>query len=124
MAGLPPRPCNFPGCPNLSRDGSGWCSKHKAYGEQKRKGDQKKYQQRRGSAASRGYGGEWRKIRTAKLKRNPLCEECEKHGRVTVAWTVHHIDHDQHNNDDSNLMSMCRDCHEIHHGRKRGGHRG
>lgn len=120
MPPLPAKPCKKAGCPNLCRDGSGWCPKHKDEGEQDQRKKQKAYQQRRGSSASRGYGAEWRKIRTAKLKCNPLCEKCEKQDRVTRATTVHHIDHDQSNNANSNLMSMCRNCHEEHHGRKRG----
>ncbi len=119
MTKLPPRPCNFNGCPNLCRDGSGWCAKHKAYGEQKAKDNQRAYQKRRGSAASRGYGGEWRRVRLEQLKKQPLCEECLQVERIEIATTVHHIDHDQRNNNPSNLMSMCRKCHEKIHGRKR-----
>ncbi|MBI9110279.1 HNH endonuclease [Maridesulfovibrio ferrireducens] len=119
MPPLPPTPCKFTGCPGLSRDGSGWCLKHKAHGETKKRKAQKKYQKRRGSSSSRGYGAEWRRIRKAKLTLNPLCEECAQNGCVSRATTVHHRDHDPHNNEDSNLMSMCRECHEIAHGRKR-----
>lgn len=34
---------------------------------------------------------EWRELRMAKMRANPLCEECAKHGIVRSAHCVHHI---------------------------------
>ena len=34
---------------------------------------------------------EWKELRIAKLRANPLCEECMKEGIVTSARCVHHI---------------------------------
>ena len=34
---------------------------------------------------------EWQELRIAKLRANPLCEECMKEGIVTAARCVHHI---------------------------------
>lgn len=60
---------------------------------------------------------EWRKIRARKLQENPLCERCLKQGRTEVATVVHHRDGNEWNNDPDNLESLCRQCHELHHGR-------
>jgi len=73
----------------------------------------------RGNSSERGYGGEWQKIRDAKLRQDPLCEACMRAGRTTPAQVVHHRDENQRNNAPENLESMCRDCHKRHHGRKR-----
>lgn len=65
----------------------------------------------------------WRKMREAQIKRHPLCEECEKKGRVTPASSVHHIKSPFKNGsvdwnlflDPNNLESICHKCHaEIH----------
>ena len=34
---------------------------------------------------------EWKELRIAKLRANPLCEECMKEGIVTSARCVHHV---------------------------------
>ena len=34
---------------------------------------------------------EWQDLRIAKLRANPLCEECMKEGIVTAARCVHHV---------------------------------
>lgn len=34
----------------------------------------------------------WRKVRLAQLARQPLCENCLKHGRVTAATVCDHCD--------------------------------
>lgn len=33
----------------------------------------------------------WRNLRNAYLMEHPLCERCEKEGRITPATDVHHI---------------------------------
>lgn len=68
---------------------------------------------------------EWRELRAAKLRSQPICEVCEQKGRVTSAQAVHH----RHPIEDSstrqemrkwafmweNLMSVCHRCHaDIH----------
>lgn len=75
--------------------------------------------ERRGSSSERGYGGSWQKIRDWKLRESPLCEACMREGRPNPAQVVHHKDENQRNNAPENLESMCRDCHERHHGRKK-----
>jgi 5-methylcytosine-specific restriction enzyme A len=70
----------------------------------------------RGTAAERGYDAKWRRIRARKLKRNPLCEHCEREGRVTRGAEVDHItplsQGGTHQAD--NLQTLCR----SHHARK------
>lgn len=47
--------------------------------------------QHRGSAASRGYDGRWKKARLGYLAKHPLCVSCERQGRVTAAYVVDHV---------------------------------
>ena len=110
----PPRPCRKAGCNVLTTDRSGYCDEHRSYGEQRRKDYFKKLDEQRQSASRRGYGVDWRKLREAKLRANPLCEKCG-----APASVVHHKDHNQYNDFWDNLESVCRACHEEHHGRKK-----
>lgn len=76
-------PCRAPACPNLVPR-SGYCAQHQAvvYRQQ---------DDRRGTAASRGYGHKWRQARKAWLAKHPLCVDCEEEGRVTAAVEVDHV---------------------------------
>ena len=103
----PLHPCNQPGCHETTRER--YCERHK-------KTYHKRIDDRRGTPAERGYDKEWRKVRYWKLINDPLCERC--YPKVIVAEVVHHKDHDQYNNLEENLESLCRDCHEKEHGRK------
>lgn len=67
---------------------------------------------RRESAAARGYGYRWRKIRLIHLRQEPLCRACAEAGRVTPATEVDHIDGDPHNNAPMNHQSLCGTCHK------------
>jgi 5-methylcytosine-specific restriction protein A len=75
----------------------------------------------RGYNGHKRYGSQWRKIRTRYVHKHPLCEECLKHGRFVPVEEVHHIVpiSEGGTNDESNLMSLCRSCHEKIH-EKRG----
>lgn len=58
--------CSVPGCPELTQGGP--CATHKRAAEQ-----------RRGSAAQRGYSGKaWRFARRVVLRQNPICVLCER----------------------------------------------
>ena len=72
----------------------------------------------RPSAAKRygkdGYNRTWRDQRAWKLRRNPLCEICEKEGRTTLATMVDHIIPVSEGGgmyDMDNLQSLCSLCH-------------
>lgn len=72
---------------------------------------------RRGSAASRGYGHKWRQARLDHLAANPLCVKCKELGRITAATTVDHII--PHKGDQrlfwrrSNWQSLCTTHHSA-----------
>ena len=79
----------------------------------------KKRQDRRESAAARGYGARWRRLRRMVLSRNPLCADCERHGRVTLATDVHHVvaKRDGGKDEMSNLEPLCHSCHSKRTGK-------
>lgn len=81
-----PRPCTYPGCGVLVRDGTGRCEKHT-------RAEAKQLDQQRGTSTQRGYGYKWQQARDAFLHEHPLCEcpECDA-GRlqVTAATVVDH----------------------------------
>lgn len=67
---------------------------------------------KRGSAAKRGYGRRWRKIRKAVLASEPLCRFCKDMGKIVGAEVVDHIDGNTANNDWDNLRPLCKSCHD------------
>jgi len=81
-------------------------------------------QDKRPSSRARGYDTAWERLRNWYLKQNPLCIDCQGAGVIRPAVVVHHIipveDDPSKRLDMDNLMSLCRDCHEIRHQRKRG----
>ena len=97
-------PCKAPGCPGLATQ-TGFCEKHAP--------EAGRYDRERGTAAQRGYGGNWRKIRAMLLAREPLCRECDRQGKTTAATMVHHIDGNPHNNHPSNHVPLCDVCHAV-----------
>jgi 5-methylcytosine-specific restriction protein A len=109
MPRKPKRPCSFPGCPELT-DGR-YCDKHQkqvdAY--------YNKYE--RDPQTRKRYDRRWRRIRDRYISEHPLCEECQKYGRLTPAEEVHHIIplSKGGTNADSNLMSLCKQMSLIDH---------
>jgi len=99
-------PCNYPGCPRLTRER--FCPEHarEAAAESERA---------RETAAERGYDHRWSKIRIMKLNRDPLCERCLAMGRETPAVLVHHRDRNPKNNAPENHESLCMECHDREH---------
>ena len=100
-----PRPCSYPGCPNviLGR----YCEAHKAlaareYDKTHRHPDRNKT-----------YGHRWRLIRDRYIARHPLCESCLKAGRYVPAAEVHHIVPPERGGThaDDNLTALCQSCH-------------
>lgn len=66
--------------------------------------------------------GRWLRLRARALSRDHYeCQWCAKQGKVVRATTVHHImpadEYPSKAYDLDNLVSLCRDCHEKHHGR-------
>ena len=85
-------------------------------------------------------GQRWRKLRQLALNDAPLCRRCAENGHVEVAKVVHHItpirwedvpdrdwrqpeiwnwldDHMPWAIELRNLETLCRQCHEVQHGR-------
>jgi len=67
----------------------------------------------------------WRKLRAEKLRSNPICEECERKDRSTIATEVHHIVPVESVSGRAgmerlmfswlNLQSLCHACHVETH---------
>lgn len=73
------------------------------------------------NTASRGYDHRWRRLSEDYRVRNPLCEDCDAKGITTPAKEVHHIvpisQDPSKRLDINNLVSLCKTCHEIRHGK-------
>lgn len=101
----PKRPCSYPGCPALVA--GRYCEEHqRVVDRQYEKCD-------RDPATRKRYGRSWQRIRSRYIAEHPLCEECEKTGKLMPVQEVHHRlplskggTHDA-----SNLMSLCTECH-------------
>jgi 5-methylcytosine-specific restriction protein A len=100
------RPCNKPGCPELTD--SGYCAEHK-----------KQRNAQRGTAHERGYTHRWAKYSKWYLRRNPLCVCAECKQRVVplpAEVTDHIIPHKGDYAlfwDPENHQAMAKRCHDI-----------
>jgi 5-methylcytosine-specific restriction protein A len=83
MPRKPKRPCSFPGCPELT-DGR-YCDMHQ------RQVDAYYNKYERDPQTRKRYDRRWKRIRDRYISEHPLCEECQKYGRLTPAEEVHHI---------------------------------
>ncbi len=99
------RGCASPGCAALVARGR-YCEVHQR--ERSRR-----YDQARGSAASRGYGRGWRVQRQAFLAAHPLCVHCLEQDITTAATDVDHIVARRAGGTDAwgNLQPLCHACH-------------
>jgi len=103
----PPHPCNYPGCPNLTRER--FCDSH-------RKQDYSNYNKHhRNKAAIDFYNtSAWRNLSKIKLSRDPFCEMCRARGLYVNASCVDHIREISDGGallDIENLQSLCQGCH-------------
>ena len=109
MPTKPAHPCRFPGCPNLVRGSSGYCEDHQP--------EERTYDRGRGSAAKRGYGARWRKLRGMVLAAQPLCADPfgihAEAGEVVPSTDVDHIIPREQGGRDvfENLQGLCKSCH-------------
>ncbi len=105
-----PTVCTYPGCGNLVEGRGARCEVH-PYDKPAARVDQ----DRRGTAAQRGYGSRWRKRAKQYLRANPLCRGCEELGKVTLATLVDHIiPHGGDGKlfwDQDNWQPLCQTCH-------------
>lgn len=102
-----PTACRRPGCSGLVLGGI--CSR---CGPLRRVRDAE-IDERRGSAASRGYDRRWRRLRSMVLASDPLCAECARRGLVSMATDVHHVIAKRDGGQDTldNLEPLCHSCH-------------
>jgi 5-methylcytosine-specific restriction protein A len=125
MAKRAMRFCAWPGCDELTA--GRYCIEHQMQHEEKQDEERAKYNRARGSAASQGYGSDWRKVRLSYLREHPLCERCEERGKIKAAEMVHHkvpIKQGGARLDKRNLMALCDACHEVIEGPGRWRRRG
>ena len=105
------RPCNKPGCINLTN--RTYCDEHKPIRQpiQRDKDKEREYNKQRGSAASRGYDSKWRAYRIEFLKRNPKCVRCG-----SPATVVDHVLPHKGNKGlfwtRFNHQALCTVCHD------------
>jgi 5-methylcytosine-specific restriction protein A len=101
----PKRACQQPGCPNLT-DGL-YCEQHQ------REANARYNKYERDPESNKRYGRKWKRIRDRYTKAHPLCEECQKRGKLVPAEEVHHIIPLSRggSNATDNLMSLCKSCH-------------
>ncbi|TAL60608.1 MAG: HNH endonuclease [Bacteroidetes bacterium] len=89
--------CNVPKCNNMMP-----CSIHG------------RKEVNRKSSFLRGYDSSHRKWREQVLYSSPICSECERHGRYTLATEADHIipmDQGGDKLDLNNGQGLCRSCH-------------
>jgi 5-methylcytosine-specific restriction protein A len=73
----------------------------------------------RPNANARGYNSaRWLRFRGVQLARFPLCAQCEKDGRITIAIAVDHIrpidgPDDPRFLDFREVQSLCHRCHSV-----------
>lgn len=99
-----PRPCGHPGCGALVRDGSGRCAKHAKEAWVKP------------VTATKRRTGRWLQEQRADLfRREPLCAECNRQGRVSLAVIRDHIIPLGEQGEDSkdNEQGLCIACNDV-----------
>lgn len=114
MPVAPRKPCRI--CGQLSN--GAYCETHLRKKQESIKVERIKYDNERGTAASRGYDSRWQRYSKQYRLNNPLCVMCEKEGRLTLADCVDHITPVNGPNDPlfyevSNHQSLCNKCHNV-----------
>jgi len=108
-----PKPCTYPACGVLVRDGSSRCDRHKHV-------EQRSNDKQRSSSTQRGYGSRWQKARATFLSHHPEC------GCGADATVVDHIIPHKGDQglfwDTSNWQPMCKRCHDSKTAKQDGGY--
>lgn len=99
-----PKPCSQPGCGVLVRDGTSRCTKH-----------QREAWAKKPTPTKRVTGRKLQAMRERLFKGNPLCAECQRQGRVTMATQRDHIKPLAEGglDDDDNVQGLCMACHDA-----------
>lgn len=95
------KPCLHPGCGELVKIGK-YCDKHKP--------PPRVYDDKRQSAARRGYGSKWRKYAHFFLAKHPYCNICGGLAQCVDHITPHKGDK-QLFWDTENHQALCFSCH-------------
>ena len=109
MPRKPLKPCAVNGCPNLTD--KTYCEFHRkqkniSYSRFDRDKDMQAFYKSKA----------WRNLRYQYLEAHPICEECEKNGKLTSAIIVDHIVPIKSGGeplDVANLQALCWSCHSI-----------
>ncbi|MCW7542003.1 HNH endonuclease [Aquabacterium sp. A7-Y] len=101
MPPAPKRRCTYPGCNALSTTGR--CERHPI----------KAWSQKRETPVKRVTGRRLQEMRHQLFTRNPLCAECERQGRVTLATQRDHIVPlcEGGSDEPENIQGLCAPCH-------------
>lgn len=114
MPTLPSRLCGHVGCGNYALPGKSRCAEHMDEAGKRVSDNADLYK----SAA-------WSRLRGRQLRAQPLCAECRKQGKMTIATEVDHIIPHKGDKtlffDANNLQSMCKSCHSQKTAREDGG---
>ena len=100
----------------MVREGLGYCADHRRAKQQTVKAELQQADKVRGTAAQRGYGYRWQKLRAAYLASHQTCAECRRQGRLTIAVIVDHITPHKGDMalfwDPTNWQPLCKPCHD------------
>lgn len=103
----PKKPCAYPDCPELTH--GYYCDKHK------KQMDADYNKNRRDKVSQKFYqSSAWQNLKKLKLATNPLCEECQRNGKLVPAKMVDHIVPIKQGGEPlaiNNLQSLCWSCH-------------
>ena len=107
MPQKPLHPCAYPGCPECIREDR-YCPKHKTLASR---------EYARTHREPGNYDHRWKALRDLYIQRHPLCEHCQRAGRLVPAVLAHHIKpvEEGGSHSDENLTSLCRSCHAKLH---------
>lgn len=114
----PRRPCRHPGCPALVD--RGFCATHDAAHDRETTRRAQEYDKARGTAAERGYDGDWREASRKYLRDHPYCE-CDACRSSFAPHDADTVDHIVPHNGDLRLFwdrSNWRAMSWAHHSRK------
>lgn len=104
MPNSSPRPCSHPGCGRLVHDGSGRCASHP-----------RAVWKKKATPTKRITGRPLQRLRAALFARDPLCAECRRQNKVTLATQRDHKTPlaEGGTEDPDNEQGLCDDCHEA-----------
>lgn len=104
MPASAPKPCSQVGCGVAVHDGSNRCDLHK-----------REKWTKRPTVTKRVTGRKLQAMRERLFKLDPLCAECRRQGRVTLATQRDHIKPlaEGGADDDDNVQGLCIGCHDA-----------